>query len=45
MASTVGCFALVDPFSVLEHQLKRVRNLGFRYANVTDNRDALRTAT
>ncbi len=39
MAITVGCFALVDPFSVLEHQLKRIRDLGFRYADVTDNRD------
>jgi inosose dehydratase len=39
MAITVGCFALVDPFSVLEHQLRRIRDLGFRYADVTDNRD------
>jgi len=39
MAITVGCFALVDPFSVLEHQLKRIRDMGFRYADVTDNRD------
>jgi inosose dehydratase len=39
MAITVGCFALVDPFSVLEHQLKRIREMGFRYADVTDNRD------
>lgn len=39
MSITVGCFALVDPFSVLEHQLKRIRDLGFRYADVTDNRD------
>jgi inosose dehydratase len=39
LAITVGCFALVDPFSVLEHQLKRIRDLGFRYADVTDNRD------
>jgi len=33
----VGCFALVDPFSTLEHQLKRIAGLGFRYADVTDN--------
>lgn len=39
MAITVGCFALVDPFSVLEHQLKRIHDLGFRFADVTDNRD------
>lgn len=39
MPMTVGCFALVDPFTVLEHQLKRIADLGFRYADVTDNRD------
>ena len=33
----VGCFALVDPFSVLDHQLERVAGLGFKYADVTDN--------
>ncbi len=33
----VGCFALVDPFSVLEHQLARIAGLGFKYADVTDN--------
>ncbi len=33
----VGCFALVDPFSVLEHQLERIAELGFKYADVTDN--------
>lgn len=33
----VGCFALVDPFSLLDHQLERIAGLGFRYADVTDN--------
>lgn len=33
----VGCFALVDPFSTIEHQLERVAGLGFQYADVTDN--------
>ena len=33
----VGCFALVDPFSLLDHQLERVAGLGFKYADVTDN--------
>ncbi|MEJ2751286.1 MAG: hypothetical protein P8169_01160 [Chloroflexota bacterium] len=33
----VGCFALVDPFSLVEHQLERIADLGFRYADVTDN--------
>jgi inosose dehydratase len=33
----VGCFALVDPFSTLDHQLERIAGLGFKYADVTDN--------
>jgi inosose dehydratase len=33
----VGCFALVDPFSTLDHQLSRIAELGFKYADVTDN--------
>ena len=33
----VGCFALVDPFSVVDHQLERIAALGFKYADVTDN--------
>ncbi|MCS6950581.1 MAG: sugar phosphate isomerase/epimerase [bacterium] len=39
MAIKVGCFALIDPFSTLEHQLERIRGWGFRYADVTDNTD------
>ena len=33
----VGCFALIDPFSTLEHQLERIAGLGFKYADVTDS--------
>jgi len=33
----IGCFALVDPFQVLDHQLERIAGMGFRYADVTDN--------
>jgi inosose dehydratase len=33
----VGCFALVDPFSVLDHQLERIASMGFKCADVTDN--------
>ncbi len=39
MAIKVGCFALVDPFSVLDHQLERIKSWGFSYADVTDNSD------
>lgn len=35
----VGCFALIDPFSVLDHQLSRIQEWGFQYADVTDNSD------
>lgn len=35
----VGCFALIDPFSTLEHQLGRIRDWGFKYADVTENTD------
>ena len=33
----VGCFAIIDPFQLIEHQLERIRDMGFRYADVTDN--------
>ena len=33
----VGCFAIVDPFALLEHQLGRIQEMGFRYADITDN--------
>lgn len=39
MSIKVGCFALVDPFSTLDHQLDRIRDWGFRYADVTDTSD------
>jgi inosose dehydratase len=37
MSIKVGCFALIDPFSSLEHQLERIAGLGFKYADVTDS--------
>jgi len=33
----VGCFALVDPFQLMDHQLERIAHLGFQYADITDN--------
>lgn len=36
---TVGCFALVSPFSTLPKQLAQIREWGFEYADVTDNTD------
>lgn len=39
MAMTIGCFALVHPFSTLPRQLAQIRQWGFAYADVTDNTD------
>ncbi|NRB15789.1 MAG: sugar phosphate isomerase/epimerase [Rhizobiales bacterium] len=33
----VGCFSLIDPFTPLEHQLAQIQDMGFKYADVTDN--------
>lgn len=39
MAIKIGCFALVEPFSTLDHQLKTIASWGFKFADVTDNTD------
>lgn len=39
MSIKIGCFALVDPFNTLDHQLDRIRDWGFQYADVTDTGD------
>ncbi|MBI2192123.1 MAG: sugar phosphate isomerase/epimerase [Planctomycetes bacterium] len=36
---TIGCFAIFEPFSSLSHQLRRIAELGFKHADVTDNQD------
>lgn len=33
----IGCFTLIEPFSPLEEQFRLVREMGFHYADVTDN--------
>lgn len=33
----VGCFALVDPFRSLDHQLERIAEMGFHCADITDS--------
>jgi inosose dehydratase len=45
MALSVGCFALIDPFSSLAHQLDQIRAWGFRHADVTDNGDGATLGT
>ncbi|MHC4996863.1 MAG: sugar phosphate isomerase/epimerase family protein [Planctomycetota bacterium] len=33
----IGCFALIDAFHTLDHQLARIQELGFDCADITDN--------
>jgi len=33
----VGCFALIEPLSSLDHQLQIIEDMGFKYADVTDS--------
>ncbi len=33
----IGCFALIDAFRTLDHQLKRIQEMGFDCADITDN--------
>ncbi len=35
----IGCFALVEPFSPLERQFQLIHEMGFRFADLTDNHD------
>lgn len=39
MSFKVGCFALINPFQTLDKQLDQIKELGFKYADVTDNSD------
>ena len=39
MAIKVGCFALINPFSLLENQLDQIKKWGFSAADLTDNTD------
>lgn len=36
---TIGCFALVEPFAVMERQFEAIREMGFHHADLTDNHD------
>lgn len=39
MAIKIGCFALINPFSTLDKQLDQIKELGIKYADLTDNTD------
>ena len=35
----IGCFALIQPFASMRRQFELIRQMGFDYADVTDNHD------
>ena len=41
----VGCFALVQPFSGMRRQFEVIRQMGFDYADLTDNHDGATLGT
>lgn len=42
---TIGCFALIHPFSPLDRQLRQIADWGFPFADVTDNGDGATLGT
>lgn len=42
---TIGCFALIHPFSPLDRQLRQIADWGFSFADVTDNGDGATLGT
>jgi inosose dehydratase len=41
----IGCFALVEPFSPMRRQFQLIREMGFDYADLTDNHDGATLGT
>ncbi|MEM1210672.1 MAG: sugar phosphate isomerase/epimerase family protein [Planctomycetota bacterium] len=41
----VGCFALVEPFTTMSRQFQAIREMGFDYADLTDNHDGASLGT
>jgi len=41
----IGCFALVEPFSDMARQFHAIREMGFDYADLTDNHDGATLGT
>jgi len=35
----IGCFALIEPFTTMQRQFQAIREMGFDYADLTDNHD------
>jgi inosose dehydratase len=41
----IGCFALVEPFSAMRRQFEAIAEMGFAYADLTDNHDGATLGT
>ncbi len=41
----IGCFALVEPFTPMQRQFQAIREMGFDYADLTDNHDGATLGT
>ena len=41
----IGCFALIQPFASMRRQFELIRELGFDYADLTDNHDGATLGT
>jgi inosose dehydratase len=41
----IGCFALVQPFSPMRRQFELIRQMGFQYADLTDNHNGATLGT
>ena len=41
----IGCFALIQPFSPMRRQFELIRELGFEFADLTDNHDGATLGT
>lgn len=41
----IGCFALIEPFTTMSRQFQAIREMGFDYADLTDNHDGATLGT
>jgi len=41
----IGCFALIQPFSGMRRQFELIREMGFKFADLTDNHDGATLGT
>ena len=41
----IGCFALIQPFTGMRKQFELIRDMGFKFADLTDNHDGATLGT